>query len=385
MVLLAGGAMKIGMDAPFKDAENAALFQVLIATAVDGIVVIDAIGNVRLYNKACERLFGYAPEEVLGRNIKMLMPSPYREQHDDYIETYRTTGERKIIGIGRGVLGQNRDGSTFPMYLSVGEGRLGSERIFVGIIHDTTERQEVANRLQEVQTELAHVSRLNEMGQMTSALAHELNQPLTAIMNYLRAAQRTAAAFDDPAIVRAREMMDKAAGQTVRAGEIIRRLRDFVEKRDARQSHEDLNKTIEEAISLALVGASDTNINVVLNFDRGIPSVLIDRIQIQQVVLNLVRNAVEALQEVSVRGLTIETGYEENGFVYASFSDTGPGLPDEVASRLFQPFVTTKEKGMGIGLSICQSIVNSHGGQLSVAPNGNGGTTFYFRLPTTNV
>jgi two-component system sensor kinase FixL len=377
--------MKTGMDRPFKDADNATLFQVLINTAVDGIIVIDAIANVRLYNKACERLFGYAPDEVLGRNIKMLMPSPYREQHDDYIEAYRTTGERKIIGIGRGVLGQNKDGSTFPMYLSVGEGRLGSERIFVGIIHDTTERQVAANRLQEVQTELAHVSRLNEMGQMTSALAHELNQPLTAIMNYLRAAQRTVAAFDDPAIVGAQGMMDKAAGQTARAGEIIRRLRDFVEKRDARQSHEDLNKTIEEAISLALVGALDANINVVLNFDRGIPSVLIDRIQIQQVVLNLVRNAVEALQAASVRGLTIETGYEENGFVYASFSDTGPGLPDEVASRLFQPFVTTKEKGMGIGLSICQSIVNSHGGQLSAAPNGNGGTTFCFRLPTTDV
>lgn len=287
--------MKTGMEAPFKDAENAALFQVLIATAVDGIIVIDAVGNVRLYNKACERLFGYVPEEVLGRNIKMLMPSPYREQHDGYIDAYRTTGERKIIGIGREVLGQNKDGSTFPMYPSVGEGRLGNEHIFVGIIHDITERQAAANRLREVQTELAHVSRLNEMGQMTSALAHELNQPLTAIMNYLRAAQRTVAAFDDPAIGRAREMMDKAAGQTTRAGEIIRRLRDFVEKRDTRQSHEDLNKTIEEAISLALVGASDANIKAVLKFDRSIPPVLMDRIQIQQVVLNLVRNAVEAL------------------------------------------------------------------------------------------
>lgn len=373
--------MKTGMDAPFKDAENATLFQVLINTAVDGIIVIDTVGNVRLYNKACEHLFGYTPEEVLGRNIKILMPSPYREQHDGYIDAYRTTGERKIIGIGREVQGQRRDGSTFPMYLSVGEGRLENERIFVGIIHDITERHNTASRLQEVQAELAHVSRLNEMGQMTSALAHELNQPLTAIMNYLRAAQRTVTALDDPAVVRAREMMDKAAGQTARAGEIIRRLRDFVEKRDARHAHEDVNKTVEEAISLALVGASDANIGVTLNFDRSIPPVLMDRIQIQQVVLNLVRNAVEALQEVSVRELTIKTGLEENGYVYASFSDTGPGLPDEVASRLFQPFVTTKEKGMGIGLSICQSIVNGHGGLLSATPNENGGTTFCFRLP----
>lgn len=383
--LMGWRAMKTGMDAPFKDAENAALFQVLINTAVDGIIVIDAVGNVRLYNKACERLFGYVPEEVLGCNVKMLMPSPYREQHDGYIDAYRTTGERKIIGIGREVQGQRKDGSTFPMYLSVGEGRLENEHIFVGIIHDTTERHNAKNRLQEMQAELAHVSRLNEMGQMTSALAHELNQPLTAIMNYLRAAQRTVTALDDPAVVRAREMMDKAAGQTTRAGEIIRRLRDFVEKRDARHAREDVNKTVEEAISLALVGASDANIGVTLNFDRNIPSVLMDRIQIQQVVLNLVRNAVEALQEVSVRELTIKTGLEENGYVYASFSDTGPGLPDEVASRLFQPFVTTKEKGMGIGLSICQSIVNGHGGLLSATPNENGGTTFCFRLPVMDV
>lgn len=376
--------MKTGMDAKFKDADSAALFQVLIATAVDGIIVIDSVGDVRLYNKTCERLFGYAPEEVIGRNIKMLMPSPYREQHDSYIDAYRTTGERKIIGIGREVRGQNKNGSTFPMYLSVGEGKLGNERIFVGIIHDTTERQVAAIRLQEVQAELAHVSRMNEMGQMTSALAHELNQPLTAIMNYLRAAQRTVAALDDPAIVRAQGMMDKAADQTARAGEIIRRLRDFVEKRDVSHSHEDLNNTIEEAISLALVGASDANVNVVLNFDRSIPPVLIDRIQIQQVVLNLVRNAIEALQDVEARELTIETGFEKNGYVYASFSDTGPGLSDEVASRLFQPFVTTKEKGMGIGLSICQSIVNGHGGLLSATPNEKDGTTFRFRLPATN-
>lgn len=377
--------MNTGTDTPFKDAENAALFRMLVATAVDGIIVIDAVGNVRLYNKACERLFGYEPEEVLGRNIRMLMPAPYREEHDGYIDAYHKTGERKIIGIGREVFGQNKDGSTFPMYLSVGEGIFENERVFVGIIHDTTERQVAAARLREVQAELVHVSRMNEMGQMTSALAHELNQPLTAIMNYVRAAQRTIAALDDPAAVRARELIEKAADQTGRAGQIIKRLRDFVEKREASRAEEDLNKTIEEALALALVGASEANVKVAVDFDRSIPPVVMDRIQIQQVIVNLVRNAVEALQDVARRELTIATWPDEPDYVGASFADTGPGLPDEVSSRLFQPFVTTKEKGMGIGLSICQSIVEAHGGRLWATPNEGGGTVFHFRLPVTGL
>lgn len=373
--------MNAGMDVPFRDAENAALFRMLIATAVDGIVVIDAAGHVRLYNQACERLFGYAPEEVLGRNIRMLMPSPYREEHDGYLDAHRKTGQRKIIGIGREVVGQNKNGSTFPMYLSVGEGLFENERIFVGIIHDRSERHVAAGRLRDVQAELVHVSRMNEMGQMTSALAHELNQPLTAIMNYIRAAQRTIAALDDPAAIRARELIEKAAEQTGRAGQIIKRLRDFVEKREAFRAEEDLNRTVEEAIALALVGASDSNVKVTVEFDRSIPAVVMDRIQIQQVVVNLVRNAVEALQDAARRELVIATGREEPGYIYASFADTGPGLPDEVASRLFQPFVTTKEKGMGIGLSICQTIVEAHGGRLWAARNGSDGATFRFRLP----
>ncbi|MEQ8268981.1 MAG: PAS domain S-box protein [Parvibaculum sp.] len=369
------------MDMPFKDAENAALFRMLIATAVDGIIVIDDAGHVRLYNQACERLFGYAPEEVLGRNIKMLMPSPYRQEHDGYLGAYHKTRHRKIIGIGREVMGQMKDGTTFPMYLSVGEGLFEKQRIFVGIIHDTSERHVAAGRLRDVQAELVHVSRMNEMGQMTSALAHELNQPLTAIMNYFRAAQRTIEGLDDPAAIRAKELIGKAADQTGRAGQIIRRLRDFVEKREAFRAEEDLNRTVEEAIALALVGATDSNVKVTVEFDRTIPAIVMDRIQIQQVVVNLVRNAVEALQGVARRELVIATGTDEPGYAYASFADTGPGLPEEVASRLFQPFVTTKEKGMGIGLSICQTIIEAHGGRLWAARNESDGATFRFRLP----
>ena len=369
------------LNLPFGEAENAALFRLLVSTAADGILVIDESGTVRLFNEACERLFGYGPAEVLGRNISMLMPSPYRQEHDGYLRNYRTTGERKIIGIGREVMAQRKDGSVFPIYLSVGEGMFGDMPLFVGIVHDISARQSAYLKLQELQSELMHVSRLNEMGHMSSALAHELNQPLAAIMNYLRAAQRTVGAVEDASVVRAREMMEKALEQTSRAGQIIKRLREFTEKRDTSRTVEALNHVIQEAIELALVGATVLDVKVEKSFAIDLPEVFVDRIQIQQVVLNLVRNAVEAMEEVSIRRLTVVTRMDGEGNVQASFLDTGPGMPDEVIRRLFEAFVTTKENGMGIGLSICRSIIEAHGGRLWMEPAPGGGTEFHFSLP----
>ena len=225
----------MSLSAPHSDA----LFRTLIATAVDGIIVIDARGTIAIYNPACERLFGYRPEEAIGHNVKMLMPEPYHDEHDGYLANYRKTGERRIIGIGREVAGRRQDGSTFPMYLSVGEATLDAEKIYVGIVHDLTSYKETGSgpreresqlRLQELQSELLHVSRLSAMGQMASTLAHELNQPLSAIANYVKAAHRMLDAIDDPRTGRVQEIMAKASGQTIRAGEIIRRLRDYVEK-----------------------------------------------------------------------------------------------------------------------------------------------------------
>lgn len=369
------------LNLPFGEAENAALFRLLVSTAADGILVIDESGTVRLFNEACERLFGYGPAEVLGRNVSMLMPSPYRQEHDGYLKNYRTTGERKIIGIGREVMAQRKDGSVFPIYLSVGEGMFGDMPLFVGIVHDISARQSAYLKLQELQSELMHVSRLNEMGHMSSALAHELNQPLAAIMNYLRAAQRTVGAVEDASVVRAREMMEKALEQTSRAGQIIKRLREFTEKRDTSRTVEALNHVIQEAIELALVGATVLDVKVEKSFAIDLPEVFVDRIQIQQVVLNLVRNAVEAMEEVSIRRLTVVTRMDGEGNVQASFLDTGPGMPDEVIRRLFEAFVTTKENGMGIGLSICRSIIEAHGGRLWMEPAPGGGTEFHFSLP----
>ncbi|MBI2718911.1 MAG: PAS domain S-box protein, partial [Rhizobiales bacterium] len=169
--------------------EREAHLQSILDTVPDGMIVIDERGIVLSFSAAAERIFGYTADEVCGRNVNLLMPSPHREHHDDYIRRYLTTGERRIVGIGRVVAGQRKDGSTFPMELAVGEVSQGSRRLFTGFVRDITERQLTRQRLQELQSELSHVSRVSEMGQMASALAHEINQPLTAASNYLQAAR----------------------------------------------------------------------------------------------------------------------------------------------------------------------------------------------------
>lgn len=362
-------------------ADREILFRTVIETAVDGIIVIDERGKMLLVNYAAERLFGYTPDEVLGHNVSMLMPEPYRSQHDGYIERYLAEGGARIIGIGREVPALRKDGSTFPMYLSVGEGWLGPMRIFLGIIHDLTERRARESEVHQLQNELQHALRLTAMGQLTSALAHELNQPLTAVMNYMNAARRGLQSSADPAAGRALELLDKAVAQTGRAGQIIRRLREFIEKKEPDRRLEDLNTSVEEAVALGLVGAADNDVEIETSLEPGLPQILFDRIQIQQVVVNLLRNGVEALAADGTRKIAITTTRTSGGFVEIAVCDSGPGIAPDVEARLFQPFATTKTRGLGMGLSICKGIVEAHGGRIWVAPNPGGGTQFRFRLP----
>ena len=352
----------------------------VVETVPDAIIVIDERGLIQSFSPAAERLFGFRETQVLGRNVNMLMPSPYREQHDGYLERYLRTGERRIIGIGRVVVGQRADGSTFPMELAVGEIRHEGRKLFTGFVRDITERQTTRERLHELQAELLRASRLSSMGQMASALAHELNQPLTAVINYVQACRRLLAAGGTPS-ERLQETMDKAVSQASRAGQIIHRMRQFIQKSETERQVESINTLIEEASALALVGAKESGILVRLELSPDLPPVLVDRIQIQQVVLNLVRNSVEALAGASRRELTIRT-YEANGhMVEVAVADTGPGLDEAVAKQLFQPFITTKLKGMGLGLSISRSIIDAHGGRLWAVPGAASGVSFQFTLP----
>jgi two-component system, LuxR family, sensor kinase FixL len=481
------------------------LARALIATAVDGIVVFDENGIVRVFNSACEKLFGYESSEVLEQNVEVLMPAPYRGENDGYLSHVRKTGEDKVVGRGREVVGQRKNGSTFPMYLSVGEGVADDTPFFVGIIHDLSairaeeEHSKASDRhraaivdssneiilsktldgiivswnpgaerifgykademigksifeiipqerfaeedtiLQGIragkkiesfetirkrrdgtivdvslsisplydahgivigaakiarditahkraqalaahqQSELAHTSRINAMGQLSSALAHELNQPLTATMNFINAARRRLKNPKD--IDKASVLLDSAVEQVIRAGKIIQRLRAFLEKREPSRVADSINDIVREAIALGFVGAADRNVELVMHLTKAAPTTFADRVQIEQVIVNLVRNANEAMQSEKTRRLTVSTFVSDDGFVEVTVADTGPGISPDIAKQLFEPFITTKAKGMGVGLSLCRTILEAHEGRIWATSNAEGGATFHFRLP----
>jgi two-component system sensor kinase FixL len=380
----------------------------ILQTVPDAMIVIDVHGHILSFSAAAERMFGFSEEEVLGENVSMLMPSPDRERHDGYLERYMRTGERRIIGIGRVLTARHRDGATFPIELSVGEARIGDDRVFTGFIRDLTERQEAELRVHDLQSVLAHVQRVSEMGTLATSLAHELNQPLTAIANYVETArdllEKNAenilmirkslddAAIDDPSttpglleeiaetIAVVREALDECASQSVRAGQIVRRLRDFISRGESERRIESLQRLITEASALALVGAGDQNVEVDVRLDPLADRVLVDRIQIQQVLLNLIRNAIEAMEDSPVRRLLIYSEREASGLIRITVADSGPGLAPDVAKHLFEAFRSTKESGMGLGLSISATIVAAHGGRIWAEPSKLGGTAFHFTV-----
>ncbi len=367
------------------DAEaRAAHLKSILDSIPDAMIVIDERGIMQSFSAAAERLFDYAATDVLGKNVKILMPSPYREDHDGYINRYLRTGERRIIGIGRVVVGQRQDGSTFPMELAVGEMHVRDQRFFTGFIRDLTERQQTEARLQELQSELVHMSRLTAMGEMASALAHELNQPLAAIANYMKGSRRLLENSSDERATMLRDAMEKAGEQALRAGQIIRRLRDFVARGESERRVEDVKKLAEVASALALVGAKDKGVRVRFNFAPGIDFVLADKVQVQQVLLNLIRNAIEAMEETQKRELVVSTEAAPDNMVEISVADTGSGISPEISEQLFQPFITTKRHGMGVGLSISRTIIEAHGGVIATRPNPGGGTVFCFTLPAVS-
>jgi two-component system sensor kinase FixL len=353
----------------------------ILATVPDAMLIIDEMGIILSFSAAAEKMFGYTEEEVVGENVSMLMPSPDRERHDRYLKNYRDTGNRKIIGIGRVTTARHRDGNTFPIELSVGEAWADGKRVFTGFIHDISQRQEVESRFHELQSELAHVGRLSEMGTLASSLAHELNQPLTAIASYCEgAADLLEGEVDAERLEMAREALRDTAEQAIRAGQIVRRMRDFLSHGETEHRVENLSKLVTEANALALVGSREHGIEVEVHLDPAADLVFVDRIQIQQVLFNLIRNAIEAMMESPVRSLSISTeaGPQQSTVCIA---DSGAGISDELAPQLFQPFVTSKQPGMGIGLSICRTIIEAHGGRIWFAPNPDGGTIFRFTLP----
>ena len=355
----------------------------VLDTAVDGIVVIDDSGRILKFNQACELMFGWTEEEVLGQNVKLIMPEEYAAEHDSYISNYLATGIRKIIGIGREVRGRHRDGTVFPIELSVGEAVTPDGRQFIGILRDIRPRKDAEQRLSQLQTDLLHMARVSAMDEMGAALAHELNQPLTAVMLYLQAIARADAretqqgrGFSETT----KQILDKAVREAERAGNIIQRMRQFVEKREPERRLMDLNPLVDDAVELTLLGHR-RGTKLVREFGEELPQVQLDPVQIQQVVVNLVRNALEAVKNVEAPEVHVITRVGDN-CIEMAVQDNGPGVPLEAVPNLFRAFVTSKRTGLGLGLAISRTIAQNHGGDLIVDPGGlDRGACFVLQLP----
>ena len=356
----------------------------ILSTVPDAMVVIDDQGRIVSFSAAAERLFGYREAELLGVNVSRLMPSPDRERHDGYIRRFLATREKRIIGIGRVVFAERKDGSTFPMELSIGEAAGETHPLFTGFIRDLTERQRTEARLESLQSELIHIARLSAMGTMASTLAHELNQPITAVANYVEAVRDLLAHPDPGDLPMIRDALGDTAKEALRAGHIVRRLRDFVARGEVEKTIEKLPSLINEAAVLGLMGSREQGVEPRFDLDPYASPVLVDKVQIQQVLINLIRNAVEAMAVAPVRRLNISSRPDQPGFVRVTVADTGPGVAPEVAGQLFTAFVSTKPDGMGLGLSICRTIVEANGGRIWLEPREDGGARFHFTLMSAN-
>lgn len=388
-------------NSPGDPAASEARVQALLEVAVDGIIAIDERGIIETINPAAERLFGYAADELLGQNVSVLMPQPFRAEHDDYIARYLASGEKRIIGIGREVVALKRDGTTFPVDLSVAEARVGTKRIFVGMIHDITERKRVEAQLRKnaamleravadlrerndevhsMTRQLWQAAKLASVGELAASIVHELNNPLaTVALRIEYALARTP--LDDPR----RRALEVVAQETKRMGDLVANLLQFCHSRQEAISTVDVGAELVRSIELIEHHFRKNRIKVELRLAEDTPVVLADRQQLRQVYLNLLTNAGDSMPKGGTLVLTTSAAALPDGRRAAriEFSDSGVGIAHELLDKVTEPFFTTKEegKGTGLGLAICRRIVTEHEGTLEIASTLAVGTTVRVVLP----
>lgn len=358
-----------------------AQLEALMDAMMEGVIVIDKNGTIEIFNNAAEKMFGYSAVEVIGKNVNILMPEHDHSRHHSYINRYLETHSPRIIGIGREVQGKRKDGSFFPLDLAVAEVGWKESVRFIGVTRDLTEQKSADEQLLRRREDMLRASRLTTMGELAAAMAHELNQPLTAIANYASASLRL---LDTDVGDDVQKALESIVGQAHRAGEIIRRLRNFVRSDPDPGTNTSMAELIEETKPFAELDAKANNIALTVKFPTDLPKVVVDQLQIQQVLLNLVRNGIDAMHEASPdnRRLTISARLAAPDFIRVDVTDGGHGVPDDSKDELFNAFYTTKPNGMGMGLAISRTIVQSHGGELTFKNNADVGATFSFTLPT---
>lgn len=362
---------------------RAAQLRSILETVPDAMVVIDEDGRIRQFSAAAEALWGYRTDDVLGRKLTMLAAADERAQAEAAFERFSETKETSPIGRRAPAMGETADGRRFPMEIRTSLARFDGKTLITIFFRDISERLSTEERLSDLSAELAHVARQSAMSELAADIAHELNQPLSATANFLAAARMLI--NNGEGGERVAEMLQHGADQTQRAGQIIRRLRDFTQGGDVEMRVESVERTIRDAVELVLVGTSQFHIRVEFALDAAAQQIYADRIQVQQVLINLLRNANEALRTLpkGQRQITIASRKVEDDMIEIEVSDTGPGIPDSILAQLFSRFSTTKSGGggMGIGLSISKRIIESHGGTLTAENRPEGGATFRFTLP----
>lgn len=345
------------------EAQDAGRWKAVIESAVDGIIVINARGLVEAFNPAAERLFGYAAAEVIGQNVSLLMPSPYHEEHDGYLARYLREGSPRIIGIGREVQGRRRDGSVFPLHLSVGE-MPGEERGFTGILHDLSGRVRMEEQLRE-QTALAR------LGEMAAVIAHEVKNPLAGIRGALQViAGRQPAEASDGAVMR--EIINRIDS----LNDLMKDLLLFARPPQPRVAPIDMTRLLQ--VTLDLLRADPAVGEVRITVEGSAPPVEADAELLKSVLLNLLLNGAHAMQG---RGAIAVTVAAADGWCRIVVTDDGPGIPLEHREKIFVPFFTTKARGTGLGLPTAKRIIEAHGGTLAVDCPEGGGTVVTIQLP----
>jgi PAS domain S-box-containing protein len=365
--------------------------RVIIEAANDVVVTMDERGIILLANPAIKNIFGYDPVEVVGHPMTMLMPETMRKLHNSGFKQYLATGKRHLNWQGVEVTAKRKDGQEFPVEVSFGELTSDGHKLFTGFIRDISERKQAEEMLRAserdlhiTQTELARVSRLTTMGELAASIAHEINQPLTAVINNGSACLRLLANRTlEPEVLR--RALEGIVADGTRASTVLSRIRAFIKKEAAEKNEVAINEVIQEVLLLADRGLYENQVSIERQLTPELPLVLADRVQLQQVLLNLIMNGIEALTAVTNRPrlLRVQSGTTESEDVLVAVSDSGTGFGSEM-DRVFTPFFTTKVSGMGMGLSISRSLVESHGGRLWAAPNSPHGAVFSFTLPAFN-
>lgn len=374
-------------------------FRTLFDTMVDATIIMDQRSVILDVNGATTAIFGFDREELIGRDVSVLMPTSHAMRHADYVDSYMDTGKAKIIGIGRQVMGRRKDGSHFPARLSVGHAVVEGAHQFIGILSDISREKEAESRSRDLQAQLHHVARVGAVTEMGSALAHELNQPLTALMLYLSAASKT---VEDSPSATLKTLFDKASEEALRASAIIKRIRQMVENRPVENSSFDLIAVIDEALDMvSFVGKRH---NVAVSFEHDMPHLNLfgDRVGLGQVFTNIFKNAIDAMIEAQVVGPQIRVEVREvdapvqaddedepqadlsvgGRHVEIVVEDSGPGIDAAIQEKMFDAFQTTKPDGLGIGLSVSKGIIQSFNGHIEAGQSPTlGGARFHVSLP----